>query len=205
MVIAKAPVAGRSKTRLCPPCSPVQAAELAEAALADTLEAVAATTCGGRTLVLDGPPGDWLPPGFDVVPQVEGDLGLRLADAFSTVEGKALLIGMDTPQVTPDLLEVAIDRLREESTDGVLGLCFDGGYWAIGFDGQRTGVFQGVPMSEETTGERQLARMRQLDMSVAELPVLADVDFYEDALGVAAGMSGGRFAKALARMEPADA
>lgn len=205
LVIAKAPVAGRSKTRLCPPCSPEQAAELAEASLADSLETVAMVDCGGRTLVLDGEPGEWLPPGFDVVPQVEGDLADRLAAAFSAVDGKALLIGMDTPQVTPRLLEDGLDRLQDEGTDGVLGLCFDGGYWAIGLDGQRSGLFEGVPMSNEVTGKRQLARMRELGMAVVELPVLGDVDYYEDAVKVAAGMSSGRFVDALAGMSPADA
>lgn len=205
LVIAKAPVAGRSKTRLSPPCSPGQAAALAEASLADTLEAVAAVDCGGRTLVLDGEPGNWLPAGFDVVPQSRGGLGDRLSAAFAAVDGSALLIGMDTPQVTVELLESGLGQLQVDGIDGVLGLCFDGGYWAIGFDGRRTGVFEGVPMSEPTTGEIQLARMRELGMSVTELPVLADVDYYEDALEVAAGMTSGRFVAALEGMSPADA
>ena len=42
IVLAKAPVAGRVKTRLCPPCTPAEAATLAEAALADTLAAAVA-------------------------------------------------------------------------------------------------------------------------------------------------------------------
>lgn len=57
-VIAKAPVAGRVKTRLCPPCTPQQAAALAGAALQDTLAAVAATPAHRRVLVLDGEPDD---------------------------------------------------------------------------------------------------------------------------------------------------
>ncbi|GAB2471058.1 hypothetical protein GCM10027162_78090 [Streptomyces incanus] len=68
LVIAKEPRPGRVKTRLTPPFTPGQAAELAEAALADTLHAVAATPAARRVLVLDGAPGPWLPPGFDVVP-----------------------------------------------------------------------------------------------------------------------------------------
>ncbi len=205
IVIAKAPVAGRSKTRLSPPCSQAQAAELAEAALADTLETVAQTRCGGRTLVLEGEPGEWLPEGFEVVPQVDGQLGKRLAAAFAAVGAPALLIGMDTPQVNPELLEDALARLGQPHNDGVLGLCFDGGYWAIGFDGRRTGVFEGVPMSESTTGERQLARMRELGMSVGALPVLSDVDYFEDAVRVAAERPDGRFARVLNTVEIARA
>ena len=201
MVIAKAPVAGRSKTRLSPPCSPAQAAELAEAALSDTLETVAKTNCGARTLVLDGEPGGWLPEGFEVVPQTGGGLADRLAAAFAGVGGEAMLIGMDTPQVSVELLERGLELLERPDNDGVLGLCFDGGYWAVGFDGRRPGVFEGVPMSVETTGEKQLARMREIGMEVEHLPMLADVDHFEDALNVAAEWPNGRFAAALAGME----
>src|SRR5690242_13674278 len=79
LVIAKEPLPGRVKTRLTPPYSPREAAELAAAALGDTLEAVRATPARRRVLVLDGRPGPWLPAGFEVVPQVPGGLDVRLA------------------------------------------------------------------------------------------------------------------------------
>ena len=60
-VIAKAPIAGQSKTRLSPPLTLEQAAVLAEASLVDTLEAVLATRAGRRVLILEGSPGPWLP------------------------------------------------------------------------------------------------------------------------------------------------
>src|SRR5690606_23084798 len=63
LVMAKAPVAGRVKTRLVPPLSAAEAAAVAEAALADTLEAVAACGAERRVLALDGEPGPWLPEG----------------------------------------------------------------------------------------------------------------------------------------------
>jgi glycosyltransferase A (GT-A) superfamily protein (DUF2064 family) len=106
LVIAKEPVPGRVKTRLVPPGTPRQAATLAEAGLADTLHAVLAAAARRRVLVLDGEPGSWLPPGFDVVPQCGGGLDERLAAVFAAVPGPALLIGMDTPQLTPGLLAV---------------------------------------------------------------------------------------------------
>src|SRR5215213_8649771 len=87
LVVAKAPEPGRSKTRLCPPCSPQEAAAIAEAALADTLEAVAACGVDRRVLALDGPPGPWLPPGFEVIPQVSGSLDVRLCEAWMTAGG----------------------------------------------------------------------------------------------------------------------
>ncbi|MEO8424921.1 MAG: glycosyltransferase, partial [Actinomycetota bacterium] len=90
LVIAKAPVLGRSKTRLCPPCSPEDAARIAEAALADTLDAVAHTSASERVLVLDGDPGGWLPDGFRVIPQRGDGLDERLAAAFEDAGAPAL-------------------------------------------------------------------------------------------------------------------
>ncbi len=202
LVIAKAPVAGRSKTRLCPPCSPEQAAELAEAALADTLDAVSRTDCAGRTIVLDGQPGDWLPEGFEVIPQVDGGLGERLAAAFAVVDGPALLIGMDSPQVDPELLGESLSRLDQAGNDSVLGPCIDGGYWAIGMKHPDPGAFEGVPMSTDRTGEFQLRRLREIGMSVEMLPELRDIDFFEDARQVAEGWPDGEFARVFRSMEP---
>src|SRR5262245_7164165 len=113
IVIAKSPVAGRVKTRLCPPCSPAEAAIIAAAALADTLETVAATPARARVLALDGAPGRWIPDGFVVVPQLGRGLDERLANAFAAVTGPAVLVGMDTPQVTPAQLTAAIRALEQ--------------------------------------------------------------------------------------------
>jgi len=203
LVIAKAPLAGSAKTRLCPPCTGEQAAELAEAALADTLAAVAATSCGGRTLVLEGAPGEWLPEGIEVVAQRGDGLGERLAAAFADTEGAALLVGMDTPQLGPALLEDALGRLEEPGGDAVLGPAEDGGYWAIGMREPRPEAFLGVPMSSERTAERQRQRLRGLGMAVEELATLRDVDFWPDALAVAAAAPASRFARTLASLEPA--
>ena len=155
LVIAKAPVPGRVKTRLCPPCTPAQAAALAEAALADTLEVVAATPARARVLALEGPTGAWLPSGFDVVAQSGGGLDHRLAAAFAAVEGPAVLIGMDTPQVTVSLLCEAADALLTPGRDVVLGPASDGGWWAIGLRRPDPRVFLGVEMSTAHTGARQ--------------------------------------------------
>src|SRR4051812_23023435 len=111
LVMAKAPVPGRVKTRLCPPCDPVQAAAIAEAALADTLDAVAGCGVERRLLALDGEPGDWLPAGFEVVPQVGASFAARLAAAWTEVDGPGLQIGMDTPQVAATSLDAGLDRV----------------------------------------------------------------------------------------------
>jgi rSAM/selenodomain-associated transferase 1 len=192
LVMAKTPVAGRVKTRLCPPLTPVEAARVAEAALADTLEAVAATRAARRVLVLDGPAGAWLPRGIEVVPQRGGGLDERLAFAFGDAGAPALLIGMDTPQVTPGLLEFAIARLAH--SDAVLGPARDGGYWAIGLTRADPAVFLDVPMSVPHTAVCQRARLASLGLKVAELPALTDVDTFEDACAVASDGRPRRFA-----------
>jgi len=198
LVLAKAPRAGHSKTRLCPPCTPRQAAALARAALADTLEAVLATAAPRRVLVLDGPAGDWLRPGFEVLPQRGDGLDQRLAHAFADAGGPALLIGMDTPQVTSGDLGHALARLAEPETDAVLGPAPDGGYWAIGLRAADPLAFLGVPMSTARTCRAQRARLRRLGLRVGELPPLRDVDRIADARAVAALAPTGRFARALA-------
>ncbi len=201
VVIAKAPVPGRSKTRLCPPCTAEQAARLAEAALIDTLAAVEETPGVERVLALDGAPGAWLPECFEVVEQRRGGLGERLAGAFSHHDGPTLLIGMDTPQVSPQLLERSIEELRFH--DAVLGAAPDGGYWAIGFRRPHSGAFAGVTMSSPFTAALQRSRLRALGLRLHELPELRDVDYFDDARRVADEHPGGEFARAVRSLEPA--
>ncbi|MFJ3336165.1 DUF2064 domain-containing protein [Streptomyces sp. NPDC086766] len=195
LVIAKEPRPGRVKTRLTPPFSPREAAELAEAALADTLHAVAAAPADRRVLVLDGTPGPWLPPGFDVVPQCGGGLDVRLAAAFAGCAGPALLVGMDTPQVTPALLTVDF-----ADCDACLGPAEDGGFWALGMAVPDPALLRGVPMSTATTGAVQRERLVAAGLRVRDLPRLRDVDTADDARAVAARAPHGRFAARLARL-----
>ena len=197
LVIAKAPVPGQVKTRLCPPLSLDQAAELAEAALTDTLSAVARTPARRHTLVLDGAVGPWCGRSFRVAPQRGGGLDARLAGAFQEADGPALLIGMDTPQVTPHLLEACILELQKPGVDAVLGPAEDGGWWAIGLRHADPRVFLGVPMSSSITGVAQRARLQQLGLRCAELPTLRDVDRFDDALAVAETISRSAFARTL--------
>ena len=187
LVMAKAPIAGRVKTRLCPPCTPQEAAALAEAALADTLDAVASCGAGRRILALDGAPGRWLPPGFDVIPQVEGPFDRRLAAAWASAAGAGVQIGMDTPQVTAGLLDDALASLEE--TGAALGLAVDGGWWAIGLRRPDRRVFTGIPMSTAGTGAAQDRRLRDLGLSVTALPTLVDLDTADDLPAVTASGS----------------
>ncbi|WP_406450509.1 DUF2064 domain-containing protein [Streptomyces sp. NBC_01622] len=195
LVIAKEPRPGRVKTRLTPPFTPEEAAALAEASLVDTLNVLLATPARRRVLVLDGAPGPWLPPGFDVVPQCGGGLDERLAAAFAGCAGPALLIGMDTPQVTPALLTVDF-----ADCDAYFGPAEDGGFWALGLTDPDPALLRGVPMSTPTTGAVQRARLTAAGLRVRDLPPLRDVDTAYDAELVAAEAPDGRFAKELARL-----
>jgi len=189
LIIAKQPVPGKVKTRLAPPCTYEQAATLAAAALADTLHTLLLVPARRRVLVLDGQPGPWLPPGFEIVPQRGGLLDERLAWAFAAARGPALLVGMDTPQVTPDLLAVDWD-----GADAVFGPAADGGFWALGLRAPDPGLLRGVPMSTARTGAIQRARLVTAGLRVVDLPQLRDVDTAADALAVAREAPQSRFA-----------
>lgn len=206
IVIAKAPLAGRSKTRLCPPRTPEEAALIAEAALADTLGVVidASRRLGARpVLVLDGDAGPWLPGGVRVVPQRGDGLDERLAAAFDDVGGPAFLVGMDTPQITIEVVVDAVERLLAPGVDAVLGPAADGGWWAIGLRHADRRVFVGVTMSTATTCREQRERLGSLGLAIAELGVMRDVDVFDDALAVAAEAPGTRFATAVASVTQA--
>jgi glycosyltransferase A (GT-A) superfamily protein (DUF2064 family) len=192
VVITKAPVPGRSKTRLSPPCTPEQAAGIAAAAVGDTLDAVRGTPLADRIVVLDGAPGDLELDGFAVVPQVDGDLGTRLAAAFAGAMAvgcvPTLLIGMDTPQVTPGLL-ARCAALLESSGPGtaVLGTAPDGGWWALGLhSAEPAAVLATVPMSRADTAALTRAALEAHGLTVLDLPELTDIDHFADAMAVAA-------------------
>lgn len=213
IVLAKAPVPGRVKTRLCPPCTPEQAARIAEAALADTLATVAATAASWRAVALDGEAGPWLPPGTAVVAQRGRGLDERLAAAFDDLAGPtgsssgtgaaggagpAVLIACDTPQITRALLHLSLETLARPGVDAVLGPTDDGGYWVIGLRRPQREVFLGVPMGSSATFQAQRRRINRLGLRLEQLPALRDVDYIDDAWAVAAAIPESRFAIAMA-------
>lgn len=188
VVIAKQPLAGRVKTRLQPSFSADEAAQLAAAALRDTLAAVREAAVPRRLLAWEGDASGWSS-GLELAAQPPGTLNDRLEAAFAAAfvsvspssDARALLIGMDTPQVRPSDLEVEWD-----GADALLGLCEDGGFWAIGLRADHPpGIFEAVPMSTARTGSAQLARLFDLGLVVKLLPPKRDVDLPEDAEAVA--------------------
>lgn len=207
VVIAKSPVTGRVKTRLSPPYTLRQAAALAEAALTDTLATVAATPAVARTIVLDGAVGPWLPAGFSVLPQRGSGLDERLAAAFDDAgrgqNTPLLLVGMDTPQITVDLIAESCDALMREHTDAVLGPASDGGWWALGLRRANRSLLLGVPMSTPNTCASQERRLFEHGLSVTRLAELVDVDDSPSADLVAEAAPASRFAEALRNVKSA--
>ena len=207
LVMAKAPVEGEAKTRLAGFAGHRGAAELAAAALLDTLEAGAsAFPAGRRVLALSGDLGaaqrvaeiraaarEWL-----VVRQCGGTFAERLVDghrqAHRLVGGPVVQIGMDTPQVDAALLH----RLAEEAhrlSAPVLGPALDGGWWVLTttHPGQAA-VLAGVPMSRPDTGRLTAAALAAAGHPPTTTVALRDVDLPEDAEAVAASAPGTRFA-----------
>jgi rSAM/selenodomain-associated transferase 1 len=199
LVMAKAPVPGRVKTRLCPPCTPEQAAGLAAAALRDTVTAALASRADRVVVALDGAPPAWLPSRVEVVAQRGRGLADRLANAWDDVGGPGVQIGMDTPHVTPALLDHARGLL--DGVGAVLGPAEDGGWWAIGLHRPDARVFEGIEMSRAWTGARQRRRLLSLGLDVCLLPTLRDVDTIADAAAVASLAPDSEFAAALARWQ----
>lgn len=197
-VIAKAPIPGRVKSRLCPPCSPEQAAAIAAAALADTFDALDSVRdhIGGvpvdRYLLLDGEPQEWMPRRFRPVRQRGEGLAERLRNGFADL-GAGAIVGMETPHVA-HLLDRALDVLAA-GTD-VLGLAEDGGYWMIGLCAEALSalddVFCDVPMSAANTGRVQLERLHQLGRPVELLALARDLDTFDDLRAVAQMRAPGR-------------
>lgn len=200
IVIAKETIAGKVKTRLHPPLSYEQAAELAAASLAQTLAVAAAVPATRRILCFDG---NRLPPGsepFEVIPQVSGDLSVRLASIFDECSGPTVMIGMDTPQVTAANLAPVFGEWPAD-VDAWLGFANDGGYWVLALKEPDGSLIRGIEMSLDDTGQQQYDRLSERGLTVALLPELIDVDTIADARAVAALAPDSLFARTLTSFE----
>ena len=124
----------------------------------------------------------WLRPGWALMPQGEGDLGVRLGRAFqeSFAEGSqgVVIIGSDCPAVSVADIESAWRSLL--TNDVVLGPASDGGYWLIGLRGPQPCLFENVPWSTASVLETTLARVRNAGLTFHCLRELTDIDTAED-------------------------
>ncbi|GAB3768628.1 TIGR04282 family arsenosugar biosynthesis glycosyltransferase [Microlunatus parietis] len=206
LIMAKAPVPGLVKTRLGPPLTHHEAAAVAAAALTDTLTAVGATSGVRRVLALGGELDQALGAsmisgalaGFTVIRQRGVGLAERIVNAhLDSGPGPVFQVGMDTPQLTPELIKLAVrDLVGPDGPDAVLGPAVDGGWWGLGLRrSEQVAPVGRVRMSTPDTGSDTLAALRSGGLRVGLLPALRDVDTIDDAVAVAATAPGTRFAE----------
>jgi hypothetical protein len=209
LMVAKAPVPGLAKTRLTPPATPEQAAEIAAAALLDSLDAVLATPGAAPVVAMTGDLSsavrcDELRSRLGPVLVVE-QRGTTFADRLANAHADAarhypalpiVQIGMDTPQVTPALLAATAAAL--DGTGAVLGPAADGGWWVLGLtDPAAATSLRGVPMSTPDTFRDTLDALIGAGTQVEKVAELSDVDTIADALRVADEIPDSRFASAV--------
>jgi glycosyltransferase A (GT-A) superfamily protein (DUF2064 family) len=192
LVVAKSPVPGQAKTRLAATVGDRAAADIAAAALLDTLDAVAAAPVAERVVALtgslkDATAGDEIRSrlaDFTVIPQRGLDFAERLAnahvDAATATGGHPVLqIGMDTPQVTDELIGECARELL--AADAVLGLARDGGWWVLGVTAPAMAdCLRTIPMSRADTGAVTLAALGDTAANVSLVRSLVDVDTVDD-------------------------
>ena len=184
VVMAKAPEAGRVKTRLSPPLSAGEAAELSRCFLLDTIERVREVRDVAPVIAHDPPEAAplfrALAPEFGLRAQHGTDLGARMADcaAAGLAAGATavVLIGTDTPHVPAEQIRLAVRLLGEGAHDVVLGPSEDGGYYLIGLRRLHRELFDSMAWSTAAVFEETIARCRSLQLRVALLPPGYDVD-----------------------------
>ncbi|MBI3760545.1 MAG: TIGR04282 family arsenosugar biosynthesis glycosyltransferase [Chloroflexi bacterium] len=185
--MAKVPRAGTTKTRLCPPLTPEQAADLYGALLEDTLDFVAGLP-GIQPAIAVTPPEDAAYfrnralDGMRLYPVEAGDVGEALDRSLTTAlaEGhpKALAIHSDGPTFSPKVIAEAIEAL--EARDVVIGPCDDGGYYLIGLKRACEPLFRGIEWSTSRVTGQTLERAAGLGLGTYLLPGAMDVDTAED-------------------------
>jgi len=191
VIFAKAPLAGRVKTRLIPALGAEGAAELARRMLRETLREALKLNVAEVELCTDPEPdhADWrnLLPAVPVSAQGGGGLGERLARAAKRVtnEGrKVMLIGTDCPGLSERRLRQACRELEDHDT--VIHPTFDGGYALLGLQRFDPSLFSGIEWSTASVARTTLARIAALGWSVHLGETLQDID--EPADLAAAGM-----------------
>jgi uncharacterized protein len=184
LVVAKAPAAGRSKTRLVPPLTPVEAADLQACLLLDTVDACGREASDVRVLfgsALDRAPLEALLPGGRLVQQEGRGLAdaLRLGVARHVPEGPVALVSSDIPGVPPGALTAAFSALAG-GADVVLGPAMDGGYWLIAMREAHEQPFADIPWSTPAVYAVTHARCEEAGLRVADVVAWRDIDTLVD-------------------------
>jgi hypothetical protein len=187
-VMAKAPRAGKVKTRLAPPLTLDQAAALNICFLRDTADNIADVAASGNAagIISYTPIGDealfdtLLPAGFALIPQRGDGFGERLLttaeDLLACGYGSVCLIDSDSPTVPAAAFEQAIAELAKPGDRIILGPSDDGGYYLIGLKRAHSELFANITWSTSTVLAETIAAARTANLEAVLLPLWYDVD-----------------------------
>ena len=184
MVFAKAPIAGEVKTRLCPPLSFEQAAQLHQRMIRHTLNTASLADLGPVELYCaPDMTHDFFADcrrDFHILlkAQAIGDLGVKMQTALSDAR-RTILIGTDCPSITPDYLRQAAAALTTENAI-VFGPAEDGGYGLIGVNGATPNIFSGIPWGSADVMKSTRNILSATGRVWRELKPIWDVDRPED-------------------------
>lgn len=188
-IMIKAPRTGFSKTRLSPPLTPTEAADISRCFLRDTAAAIAAFTRTNPPISAvavytpvgsEGEFNELLPGEFKMIAQRSAGFGERLSgaveDLFSVGYGAVCLIDSDSPTIPPSFFERLAKALLESKDQLVLGPCVDGGYYAVGLRRPHRRIFEDIAWSTDQVCRETLERASEIDLPVMTLPSWYDVD-----------------------------
>jgi uncharacterized protein len=187
-VMAKASVAGAVKTRLVPPLTRQEAAELNTSCLADVATNIMAAAAEApiQGFAAYHPPGserffeDLLPNGFKLLPPKEPTIGRSLLhaarDLLAAGYGSVCLVNADSPTLPTDVLLRAVRGLQEPGDRVMLGPAADGGYYLIGMKRFYQRLFENIDWSTERVYRQTIRRAAEIGVPVTSLPEWYDVD-----------------------------
>jgi uncharacterized protein len=187
-LMAKAPRVGGVKTRLTPPLTPEESAELSRSFIRDMSASISAIADSLRAIgvVAFSPPDDaaafdcLLPPRFHLLPQRGSDLGERLfhaaEDLFTAGFTAVCLINADSPTLPPARLAETAALLRQPGDRVVLGEADDGGYYLIGLKRAHARLFERIDWSTSRVFRQSIERAAEIGLDVVRLATWYDVD-----------------------------
>jgi rSAM/selenodomain-associated transferase 1 len=188
-IMSKAPRAGFSKTRLSPPLSQEEAANISRCFLKDTTAAIDALShkdpfvVGIAIYTPVGSEADFaelLPRSFKIIAQREGGFGARLLgateDLFSIGFSAVCLIDSDSPTLPFHYLRDLSTSLKEPKDRMVIGPSLDGGYYALGLRRAHPRIFEDVTWSTDRVYGETVERSKEINLPAITLPAWYDVD-----------------------------
>jgi rSAM/selenodomain-associated transferase 1 len=192
VLFAKEPIPGRCKTRMTPPLSPEQAADLSLCFIKDALKAALAVRDVDRYLYFTPEDSktffqEVAPRGFNFIPQQGKNLKERsiYSDGYAFARGHSRMVqmGTDTPQTRAEDIEAAFDVLEEY--DMGIGPARDGGYYMLSLSKPASGIYDHVVMGSDTVFRQMMENAKRLGLRVKRLPEWIDADTYQDLLDLA--------------------